>query len=243
MRQASRSLVTRNAGVGGIEPSTACSWCQDASEGATVQRWLINIATHDYLIATETLSPAQWSNRVRLLKPGGPRRVLGNRAFGLRPTKALRNRRDVEDVLNTETGLRELSTGELACPDCYWSSWPDRRIVPTPLRIRLRPIADGSLLRGTPRPNWSRQQHCPLTLSMCWVIVNCCHAGQLRGLLYFLLKDLPADRQRLLTLCVLSTGRFDEKPRVVEFTRSYSAGSTISCAPRPVSLATCSPKP
>lgn len=49
------------------------------------------------------------------------------------------------------------------------------------------------------------------------VVVNCCHSGQLRGEIEQLVRDLPSERQRLASVAVFTTARYDERPRASDY--------------------------
>jgi AAA domain len=176
-----------------------------------VQRWLVNLTVRDYTDATSAFL-SKLAEQDDLVQRWWCDRRLGVHAFTPHPVKPLHSRRDVEDVVH-EAGLRELSE-----PDCLVLVVTGHGRIGPSMRHYLRlPETQPDRLLATGFPTVevvgaalaSDAEHVV-------VIVNACHAGQLRGELDALVRDLPPDRQRLESLAVFVTGRFDERPRVVD---------------------------
>ena len=177
------------------------------------QRWLMNLAVRDYRNATDSFRSAL-AEQDKVIEAWWCAEELGERAFSAQASTPLLRRRDVENVLH-HCGVRELTGpdalvlvvtghGRISPAQRHYLELPDT--VPDRLARTGYPTSDLVMAALA-----SDAEHVV-------VIVNCCHAGQLDSELANLLKDLPSDRQRLGSLAVLSTGRFDERPRVVEFT-------------------------
>lgn len=178
-----------------------------------MQRWLVNLAVRDYADVTDAFT-RKLVEQGEVIERWWCATKLGEHAFTPHAVKPLRSRRDIEDVVH-EVGLRALSArdalvlvvtghGRLGASARHYLELPETR--PERLVATGYPTAElvGAALA-------SEAEHVV-------VIVNACHAGQLRGELDALAKDLPPDRQRLGSLAVFVTGRFDERPRVVDLT-------------------------
>lgn len=139
--------------------------------------------------------------------------ALGERRFTACKTGPLTTRRDIDDAVH-HVGLRTLQASDVVV---LVVTGHGRR--GTSARHLTLPDTDPGRLLATAYPTaellaaalGSDAEHL-------LVIVNCCHAGALRGELDALLTDLPAARRQLATLAVFTTADFDELPRVVDLT-------------------------
>ncbi|MFD4457812.1 AAA family ATPase [Nocardia sp. NPDC058480] len=146
---------------------------------------------------------------------------LKERAFTARCSTAVTTRRDVENQVH-ELGLRFLTAEDVAVlyvtghgrkaeSGRHYLMLPD---TPGQEYTHAYPTADVvTAILG------SQAQHL-------LVIVNTCHSGALRSELAKHWEDLSSSRRELSSLHVFTIGDFDQRPRILDFTRALETVRT-----------------